>query len=53
VIVLREIEGMSYDEMAEALEIPKGTVMSRLFHARKKMQVALAPYLAGEAVPED
>ena len=53
VIVLREIEGMSYEEMAEALEVPKGTIMSRLFHARKKMQVALAPYLSGEAVSED
>lgn len=48
VIVLREIEGMSYEEMAEALEVPKGTIMSRLFHARKKMQTALAPYLSGE-----
>jgi RNA polymerase sigma-70 factor (ECF subfamily) len=53
VIVLREVEGMSYEEMAEALEVPKGTIMSRLFHARKKMQVALAPYLSGEAVSED
>jgi len=53
VIVLREIEGMSYEEMAEALQVPKGTIMSRLFHARKKMQVALAPYLSGEAVSED
>ena len=53
VIILREIEGMSYEEMAEALEVPKGTVMSRLFHARKKMQASLAPYLSGEAVPED
>ena len=53
VIVLREIEGMSYEEMAEALEVPKGTVMSRLFHARKKMQAALGPYLSGEAVPEE
>lgn len=53
VIVLREIEGMSYEEMAAALEVPKGTVMSRLFHARKKMQAALAPYLSGEAVSED
>ena len=53
VIVLREIEGMSYEEMAEALEVPKGTIMSRLFHARKKMQVALAPYLSGEVVSED
>ena len=53
VIVLREIEGMSYEEMAEALDVPKGTIMSRLFHARKKMQAALAPYLSGEAVSED
>jgi RNA polymerase sigma-70 factor (ECF subfamily) len=53
VIVLREIEGMSYEEMADALEVPKGTVMSRLFHARKKMQTSLAPYLSGEAVSED
>ena len=53
VIVLREIEGMSYEERAEALEVPKGTVMSRLFHARKKMQAALAPYLSGEVVSED
>lgn len=53
VIVLREIEGMSYEEMAEALEVPKGTVMSRLFHARKKMQAALAPYLSGQEAFED
>lgn len=53
VIVLREIEGMSYEEMAEALEVPKGTVMSRLFHARKKMQASLAPYLEGEEVSEE
>jgi RNA polymerase sigma-70 factor (ECF subfamily) len=53
VIVLREVEGMSYEEMAEALEVPKGTIMSRLFHARKKMQVALGPYLSGEVVSED
>lgn len=48
VIVLREVEEMSYEEMAEVLGVPKGTIMSRLFHARKKMQAALAPYLSGE-----
>ena len=48
VIVLREIEGMSYEQMADALDVPKGTIMSRLFHARKKMQAELAPYLSGE-----
>lgn len=52
VIVLREVEGMSYEEMAEVLGVPKGTIMSRLFHARKKMQAALAPYLSGEEPSE-
>jgi RNA polymerase sigma-70 factor (ECF subfamily) len=48
VILLREIEGLSYEEMAEVLEVPKGTIMSRLFHARKKMQAALAGYVDGD-----
>jgi RNA polymerase sigma-70 factor (ECF subfamily) len=48
VILLREIEGMSYEEMAEALDVPKGTIMSRLFHARKKMQEALRGYVDGD-----
>lgn len=41
VILMREIEGMSYQEMAEAMEVSKGTIMSRLFHARQKLQRAL------------
>jgi len=48
VIVLREVEGLSYEEMAKILRVPKGTIMSRLFHARRKMQDRLAPYLEGE-----
>lgn len=48
VILLREVEGLSYEEMAEALDVPKGTIMSRLFHARKKMQSALAGYVDGD-----
>ncbi|HYG66339.1 MAG TPA: sigma-70 family RNA polymerase sigma factor, partial [Anaeromyxobacteraceae bacterium] len=44
ILVLREVEGLSYEELAERLGIHKGTVMSRLFHARKKMQAALAEY---------
>jgi RNA polymerase sigma-70 factor (ECF subfamily) len=44
ILVLREIEGLSYEELAERLGIHKGTVMSRLFHARKKMQAALRDY---------
>jgi RNA polymerase sigma-70 factor (ECF subfamily) len=51
ILVLREVEGLSYEELAERLSIQKGTVMSRLFHARKKMQAALADY-AGEAPRE-
>lgn len=52
VIVLREIEGMSYEEMSEVLGVPKGTIMSRLFHARKNIQAALAPYLGREPAAE-
>jgi RNA polymerase sigma-70 factor (ECF subfamily) len=42
VVVLRELEGLSYEEMAQSLGVSKGTVMSRLFHARQKLQRALA-----------
>lgn len=45
VLLLREVEGMSYEEIAEVLEIPKGTIMSRLFHARRNMQRHLRPFL--------
>ena len=41
VILMREIEGMSYEEMAQAMGVSKGTIMSRLFHARQKLQRAL------------
>ena len=41
VIVMREIEGLSYEEMAQAMNVSKGTIMSRLFHARQKLQKAL------------
>ena len=51
ILVLREVEGLSYEELAERLEIHKGTVMSRLFHARKKMQSLLREY-AGIAPTE-
>lgn len=42
VIVMREIDGLSYEEMAQVMSVSKGTIMSRLFHARQKLQRALA-----------
>ena len=41
VILLREVEGFSYEEIATATECSMGTVMSRLFYARKKLQEIL------------
>lgn len=45
VLVLREYEGLSYREIAETLNIPIGTVMSRLNYARDRLRESLAPYL--------
>ena len=45
ILLLREMEGLSYEELAKVLGIRKGTVMSRLFHARLKMQNKLRAYL--------
>ncbi|MBN1453743.1 MAG: sigma-70 family RNA polymerase sigma factor [Anaerolineales bacterium] len=54
VLVLREYEGLSYQEIAEALDIPVGTVMSRLNYARKllreKLEVKLFAYAEVENV---
>ncbi len=46
VLVLREYEGLSYHEIAEALDIPVGTVMSRLNYARKLLKEKLQPSLS-------
>ena len=45
VLVLREYEGLSYQEIADSLEIPLGTVMSRLSYARKRLSESLRPYM--------
>jgi RNA polymerase sigma-70 factor (ECF subfamily) len=51
VLVLREYEGMSYHEIADALDIPMGTVMSRLNYGRKVLKEKLeqALFLSTEA----
>jgi len=54
VLVLREYESLSYQEIAEALDIPVGTVMSRLNYARKllreTLKVSLFSYVEAENV---
>ncbi len=44
-ITLRELEGMSYEEIAEAMDCPIGTVRSRIFRAREAIDAKLAPLL--------
>jgi len=45
VFVLREIEGLSVEDTAEALQIPVETVKTRLFRARRRLQKELDPEL--------
>jgi RNA polymerase sigma-70 factor, ECF subfamily len=46
IIILSDIEGLQYREIAEVLGIPMGTVMSRLHHARKRLRETLGPGFA-------
>lgn len=50
VLVLREYEGLSYQEISDVLEIPVGTVMSRLNYARTLLKEKLQPHLASKEV---
>ncbi len=45
ILVLRDIQGLSYEEIAETLGLELGTVRSRLHRARTEMRVRLAPHL--------
>lgn len=47
-IMLRELEGLSYDEIAQAMDCPIGTVRSRIFRAREAIDTKLRPLLEGE-----
>ena len=48
-ITLREIEGLSYEEIAEAMSCPIGTVRSRIFRAREAISVKVKPLLENQA----
>ncbi len=60
-VVLRDVEGLSYEEIASELKIPRGTVMSRLFYGRATLKKKLAgafgegvePAVAPDAEQED
>jgi len=49
VMILRELEGLSYKEIADIADLPIGTVMSRLARARQRLQQALTAYTHREA----
>jgi RNA polymerase sigma-70 factor, ECF subfamily len=41
IVMLRHLDGLSYEQLAERLTIPTGTVMSRLFYARRKLRTLI------------
>jgi RNA polymerase sigma-70 factor (ECF subfamily) len=51
-IILRDIEGLDYREVAEATNSPIGTVMSRIFRARRALRPLLQPLVKGKAASE-
>jgi RNA polymerase sigma-70 factor, ECF subfamily len=52
VLVLRELEGLSYKEIAEVVGVPMGTVMSTLFRARERFQHAASDLVRRQAQPK-
>lgn len=50
VLLLNALDGLTYKEIAESLSVPVGTVMSRLYRARKLLQQRLAGYAAGRNI---
>ena len=52
-LLLREVDGLSYSEIAKSLGVPKGTVMSRLHHARRRLRTLLTEQGVREPGEED
>lgn len=50
VVLLHDIEGLAYEEIAHVADCPLGTVKSRLFNARAALRDKLQPYLEGSAL---
>ncbi|MFN3303481.1 MAG: sigma-70 family RNA polymerase sigma factor [Roseateles sp.] len=50
-LLLREVDGLSYDEIAELMDCPPGTVRSRIFRAREAVAARLRPLLGGGGRP--
>ncbi len=51
VVVLHELHGLTYEECAAALEVPVGTVKSRLSNAYRRLRASLGGYVLGECAP--
>ena len=47
VLIMCDLQGMAYEDIAKVLEVPLGTVKSRLFHARADLARRLRPYMSG------
>lgn len=47
VLIMCDLQGMAYEDIAKALDVPLGTIKSRLFHARADLARRLRPYMSG------
>jgi len=53
VLLMREVDGLSYSEMADIMHCSQGTIMSRLFHARRRMQDELSAVMREKDLTTD